>query len=243
MNIKEVRRRNLRKLITKLLLEKQFETQELLAKAVEIDKSYLSQMLMEPSQKGARGVSEAKARLIESKLSLPFGFLEKTDLEQNLETTKAESFELALDEYIVVPVFDIRASCGTGYINDCDETSENSLVFRTSFFRKKGISLTRGDTAIIYADGESMMPSINHCDAVLIDIRAQSFDDITSGKVYAFFANNELRIKRIFKNINGSLRIASDNPDKTTYPDEIINKEDLHMLEIKGRAVWKGGDL
>ena len=61
MNLKEIRRKNLRKLIDQLLSDKIYERQEDFAVAVGIDKTYLSQMLMEPDQKGSRGVSEAKA--------------------------------------------------------------------------------------------------------------------------------------------------------------------------------------
>ena len=76
MNLKEIRRKNLRKLIDQLLSDKIYERQEDFAVAVGIDKTYLSQMLMEPDQKGSRGVSEAKARQIEkikfrSKFSRP----------------------------------------------------------------------------------------------------------------------------------------------------------------------------
>ena len=58
-----------------------------------------------------------------------------------------------------------------------------------------------------------------------------------------FVANKELRIKRFFKNIDGSLRIASDNADKSTYPDEIVAKENLNAIELKGRVKWRSGDL
>ena len=60
MNVKEIRRKNLRRLINKMLSDAIFDKQEDFASAVGIDKTYLSQMLMEPNQKGARGVSEAK---------------------------------------------------------------------------------------------------------------------------------------------------------------------------------------
>ena len=63
MNLKEIRRKNLRKLIDQLLSDKIYERQEDFAVAVGIDKTYLSQMLMEPDQKGSRGVSEAKAQI------------------------------------------------------------------------------------------------------------------------------------------------------------------------------------
>lgn len=64
MNLKEIRRKNLRKLIDQLLSDKIYERQEDFAVAVGIDKTYLSQMLMEPDQK----VHEVLAKLKRGRL-------------------------------------------------------------------------------------------------------------------------------------------------------------------------------
>ncbi len=249
MNVKEVRRNNLRNLIDAYLSNKTYELQEDFALAVGIDKSYLSQMLMEPEQKGARGVSEAKARQIEEKLSLETGYLDRfepdspfgsSEIELGILRPKDKGLENS--NYVIVPVFDIKAACGSGYTNQ-NELIKGGLVFKESFLRRVGISAKLGDSGIITGDGESMSPTLNHDDSVLVDLKVKSLDDVISGKVYAFVANKELRIKRLFKNVNGSLRISSDNNDKTTYPDEIIDVNDLHVIQICGRIKWRGGEL
>jgi hypothetical protein len=51
VDIKAIRRQNLRLLISDTIQKKQFETQEKFAEGVEIDPSYLSQMLMLPEQR------------------------------------------------------------------------------------------------------------------------------------------------------------------------------------------------
>ena len=249
MNIKEVRRTNLRALIDEVITAGKYELQEDFAKAVDIDKSYLSQMLMDPSQKGARGVSEAKARQIEIKLGLEPGCLDKFDCSSPFGTSEINNGILRPLEvkhtdanYVIVPIFDIKAACGSGYSNQ-EELIDGGLVFKESFLRKKGLSPKLGDSAIIFGDGDSMSPSINHNDAILLDLKVRNLDSIVSGKIYAFVANKELRVKRIFKNINGSLRITSDNSDKNTFPDEIISSDNLDMIDICGRVTWRGGDL
>lgn len=248
MNVKELRRKNLRSLISTLIADKVFEKQEDFAEAVGIDKSYLSQMLMEPDQKGSRGVSETKARHIESKLNLEENFLDRLDKSNPIGESKIENGvirPISIDydsNFVIIPMYDVKAACGTGYTNE-QELLKGGLVFKQSFLRKKSLSLSFEDTAIIMCDGDSMEPTINHGDEVLIDLRIKTLDDVISGKVYVFVANKELRIKRIFKNINGSLRISSDNEDKVTYQDEIIEKDNLDAIQIKGFVKWRCGEI
>ncbi len=250
MNIKEIRRKNLRRLIDDLLKNGSYTLQENFADEVGIDKSYLSQMLMNPNQKGARGVSEAKARQIENQLSLEPGYLDNLD-NSNLSIPNAVNnkilnslLETQCDEtdYVIVPIFDIKAAYGIGYSSQ-EDLMKGGLVFKKSLLRNKGISLRFGESGIIFSDGDSMHPSINHNDVVLVDRGITRLEDVSSGKIYAFVANKELRIKRFFKNIDGSLRISSDNPDKITFPDEIISVEDLSFIELKGAVKWRGGDI
>lgn len=250
MNIKEIRRKNLRSLINDLVSNGVYDSQEDFAKAVGIDKTYLSQMLMNPEAKGARGVSENKARQIETKLSLRMGHLDGFGDgsyfgNSEIDNKVLRPVEVAQNDssYVVVPVFDIKAACGAGYTNQ-EELVKGGLVFKETFLRKKGLSTDLGDSGIIFGDGDSMSPSINHNDAVLIDLKIRTLDEVISGKTYAFVANKELRIKKLFKNVDGSLRISSDNADKGTYPDENIHQDDLsNLIQICGRVVWRGGEL
>jgi len=88
-----------------------------------------------------------------------------------------------------------------------------------------------------------MEPTINHTDAILADLRIKTIDQVVSDKVYALVANKELRIKRLFRKTNGGLRIVSDNPDKETFPDEHIEKEELDAIQIKGLVRWRCGEV
>lgn len=249
MNLKEIRRKNLRKLIDQLLSDKIYERQEDFAVAVGIDKTYLSQMLMEPDQKGSRGVSEAKARQIEKELNLEANYLDTLDDSSPFGKSKIENGVIrpAADidgsgDYVIIPMYDIKAACGNGYTNE-DELIKGGLVFKESFIRKCGLSLSHEDTGIITGDGRSMEPTINHTDAILTDLRVKTIDQVISDKVYALVANKELRIKRLFRKTNGGLRIVSDNPDKETFPDEHIEKEDLDAIQIKGLVRWRCGEV
>ncbi len=249
MNLKEIRRKNLRKLIDQLLADKIYDRQEDFAVSVGIDKTYLSQMLMEPDQKGSRGVSEAKARQIEKELNLDANFLDTLDDSSPFGKSKIENGVIrpasdleASGDYVIIPMYDIKAACGLGYTNE-DELIKGGLAFKESFLRKCGLSLSHEDTGIITGDGRSMEPTINHTDAILADLRIKTIDQVVSDKVYALVANKELRIKRLFRKTNGGLRIVSDNPDKETFPDEHIEKEELDAIQIKGLVRWRCGEV
>lgn len=248
MNLKEIRRKNLRKLIDQLTSDRIYDRQEDFAVAVGIDKTYLSQMLMEPDQKGSRGVSEAKARQIERSLDLELNSLDSLDNSSPFGESKIENGIIKprqIDEqsdYVIIPMYDVRAACGNGYTNE-DELIKGGLVFKQSFLRKHNLSLNHNETGILCGDGKSMEPTINHEDAVLVDLRVKTIEEVLSDKIYAFIINKELRIKRLFKLPNGDLRLVSDNLDKTTYPDEFIHAKDLNSVQITGRIKWRCGEV
>lgn len=259
MNIKEIRRKNLRKLIDDCISEGKYETQEQFAEAVGIDKTYLSQMLMMPNTKGARGVSEQKARQIELNLKLKNGHLDigeapiqntvldKGVLRPSQNAVSNINNDGAIEpmdntEYVVVPIFDIRAACGDGYTNTA-ESLKGGVAFKESWIRSKGISPKLGASSIVYAQGYSMYPTIAPNNVLLLDQSQNSFESICSGDVYAFIVGSELRVKRLFKDIEGGLRVVSDNPDKAIYPDEYIKPAQLNQIIIAGHIKWRGGDL
>jgi phage repressor protein C with HTH and peptisase S24 domain len=41
---------------------------------------------------------------------------------------------------------------------------------------------------------------------------------------------------------DGRLRVVSDNPDKTKYPDEFIEGDDLNNILIIGQVIHKMGE-
>lgn len=261
MDIKEIRQRNLRILIETKLANGEFERQQDIAKTVSIEPSYLSQMLMERGTKGARSVSEDKARQIETKLGLPVGALDipmgedifkENHYENGIMRPSAKEVglygqqgDLVLTDpslYVVVPQFDVRGACGLGYTNE-DELIKRGIVFREDWLRRKGISPKFGCSAVLYGDGESMRPTIEHNSILLANTAITTFDQVVSGKVYAFVANKELRIKRLFKEIKGGIRVVCDNPNKAIFPDEYISQEDLDSISLKGQIPWRGGDI
>ncbi|MFZ6780763.1 S24 family peptidase [Undibacterium sp. Ji83W] len=50
-----------------------------------------------------------------------------------------------------------------------------------------------------------------------------------------------LRIKQLRREIDGTWVLESRNPDKRTYPDERITPENVGLLKIIGRFVYRQG--
>ncbi|UTH73188.1 S24 family peptidase [Chromobacterium sp. IIBBL 290-4] len=61
-----------------------------------------------------------------------------------------------------------------------------------------------------------MEPRLQDDDNIAVDYFQNT--NIIDGKVYAIALDNEVFVKRLFKEV-GSVRIVIDNPDKARYPD------------------------
>lgn len=239
MDIKEIRRYNLIHLIDLKLKDKTFEFQEDFAKAVGIDKSYLSMMIMPPEKKGARGVSEKKARLIEQNIGLPYQYLD------SIENLKFSNFsnEIKNSLHHNRPSSVYVAYYQEDLNHNGQETAQTGLWFTTDQLIQLGLSTQADDCAVLNVPNDSMSPKFNTKDLVLLDLKANKIDELRSGQVYAYKANNEIRISRIFKEVIGGLRFCSENQLKTVYPDEVIGSEQMQLVQLCGMVVWRGGQM
>lgn len=228
IKIKETRRQLFSDLVAKNKSKAAF------AREYAMDATYVSQLLT-----GHRKIGEKTARVIEEKLGLPRYWLDGTlSLETTLPAPESDAtIELATDEnYAFVPLYDVRASTGNGHPVE-HELIKGTLAFQREWLRSKGLAVK--NLSVIYAMGKSMEPRINDGDVLLVDASQR---DIKDGKVYAIRWHGELRIKRLVRDYDGSVRIISDNksPD---YPEQHVPADALSQLEIIGRVVWMGGDL
>ena len=121
---------------------------------------------------------------------------------------------------------DIFASCGNGSIVFSSEKTK--LPISTSMI--SGYSKNKL-YSIINATGNSMSPTIEHGDKLIIE--HWSGDQIHDNKIYVFCFNNEFFVKRLSKNID-EIIIKSDNPE---YRTRTIPSESLSELTLIGKVV------
>jgi len=258
MEIKEIRRRNFVLMVDKLIEENVYKNQKELAADLGLKSgSYISQL-----KKGERYIDDSKAREYEkffklqaydfdrpmgdpilSEGTMVNGVLRPNNNHLSLIQENETAYLIDPSDFVLVPQFDVKGACGLGFTNP-EELIKGGLVFKEAWLRNKGISPKFGCSAVMGGDGESMMPTIDHNNIILANLSIKTIDQVQTGKIYAFVANNELRIKRLFKNLkDGGLRIVSDNPNKDLYPDEYLTKEELNNIRIVAHLPWRGGDL
>lgn len=149
------------------------------------------------------------------------------------------SFDLLDDpSYTGVLQLTARGSTGDGDENPHVEIS-GVLAFRSSWLRANNLNQKHLD--VIYANGQSMEPTINHGDVLLVD---ESKIEPKDGQVFAMQSTSKGTIvKRLVKSDFEGWIIRSDNPDKTRYGDEALRDGEINEVRIIGRIVWRGGML
>lgn len=131
-----------------------------------------------------------------------------------------------------VPHYAIQASAGGGALVEAEKI-EQHLTLSREWLAKEGIS--SNDLIGIYAQGDSMEPTITSGDSLLID-RDKNLVG-SDGGIYVINYEGELFVKRVQKLLDGRIAVTSDNKNHMSIE---ISKHDLERLKIIGRVVWFG---
>lgn len=129
-----------------------------------------------------------------------------------------------------VPKLAIGASAGAGASVD-GEPVEGEVAFDTRWLRDIGADPRA--LSIIRVEGDSMAPTLNDGDDILVDggdAAAQLRDGI-----YVLRMDDALMVKRVSRAPQGRISVISDNPQYPSYSD-------LPMTAVRliGRVVWTG---
>lgn len=87
----------------------------------------------------------------------------------------------------------------------------------------------------------SMQPTLFADDRIAINLADTRISD---GRVHLLIsggAEPDLKIRRLFKTSGGKVRVVSDHPDKSRYPDEVLDSDDLKDVVIVGRVIDRRG--
>jgi phage repressor protein C with HTH and peptisase S24 domain len=135
-------------------------------------------------------------------------------------------------EYALIPQYSTKGCCGSGYMNEHVEV-KGGLAFKRDWLARMG--LDESNACVITASGDSMSPTIQDGDVMLLDT---SIKPLRTGEMYTILMDEEVIVKRLAKEFGITL-LRSDNPNKSTYPD--ISVPPGLQLEIIGRVAWRGG--
>jgi len=168
-----------------------------------------------------------KLRYIVQKESMSFDWLLTGKGEMLLkEENTSQPPESSSNSY-AIDMLSIKASAGAG-IEHYQVEIIDKLIIDKAFFRT---TPNPNKLKIIEVYGDSMEPTIPNGAFVIID---ESQDDNIDG-VYAIMLDDRLMIKRLQFNIDGTIKIISDN---TKYDIQIYNsKETQIFFKIIGRKI------
>lgn len=189
----------------------------------------------------------AKMLALATALSVRVEWLEygRGDMRESTPPSPADSrvpprnFDLMDDpDYKGVLQLTAHGSTGDGEENTHVEI-RGVMAFKSSWLRANHLSQKHLD--VIYANGHSMEPTINHGDVMLVD---ESKIEPKDGQIFAMQSESKGTIvKRLVKSDFDGWIIRSDNPDKTRYGDETLRDGEINEVRIIGRVVWRGGML
>jgi len=146
--------------------------------------------------------------------------------------------EATEDRYAHIPQYSAKAAAGFGHENPHVETVA-TLAFKLDWLRTKGVKAD--NLFVMYADGDSMWPTVDHHDVLLVDT---SRTEATDGHVFVLTSTDRGSIvKRLVQSPLGGWIIRSDNEDKDEYPDLLLSRSEVNEHRIIGRVIWRGGDL
>lgn len=153
-------------------------------------------------------------------------------------TTAAEpstAYIIGDSKYAFIPTYRAGGNMDTAIHSEHAEVS-GSHAFRRDWLEQK--QLVASACVVIEANGDAMQPTIFHGDILLVNTLEQR---ITSGQVYAFNTPDGVQVKRLFKGLDGRVRVVCDNSDKISHPDDHLAPG--METEIIGRVVHRSGSV
>lgn len=142
------------------------------------------------------------------------------------------------DGMINVMEYRVSFSAGNGHAPNYELIEEREpATYRLSWFQRERIN--PNNVKRFKVTGDSMEPFLFSGDSVLVNLAENDPAMINDGKVYAIRYGNELRVKRLYRRLDGTLTLRSENP---AYKDEDVPPElaEEHITII-GRVRDKSG--
>lgn len=133
----------------------------------------------------------------------------------------------------LIPKLAVGASAGPGAIPG-RETLAGKIGFDEKWLRKQG--LDPAQLSLIQVEGDSMSPTLNHGDDIMVDNRAAA-GPLRDG-IHVIRLDDALMVKRLASGPSGRLSVLSDNPAYPGWSDV-----DRATVAIIGRVVWAGRRL
>lgn len=143
------------------------------------------------------------------------------------------------EDLVLIEEYTVQFSGGNGNTVISYEIEEDSepATYRLSWLQSQ--RLNPKHLKRFKVRGESMEPMLFDEDSILVNLAENELEQVKDGKVYAFRYGNELRVKRLYRRLDGGLTLKSYNPD---YKDEDLTPQQVsHHITLIGRVRDKSG--
>ncbi len=152
----------------------------------------------------------------------------------DLANAKSQNIEVVTDDCINIPILGgVSASMGYGVtVYDEQQTASYSISKKLA----ADLDINPKKTEMIFAQGDSMLPTIDGGDSLLID---HSRKEIHDGKIYCVRIEGQLYAKRLQKIPPNTVRVVSDNDKYRSFEIDLSQKID-YDFEVIGEVRWWG---
>lgn len=197
----------------------------------------------------AENIGEKPSRLndvLQGKQRPPFDLIEKiinqfgidanwliTGKRDGKNASKNNSEHIS-EDFSFIPFYDAEISAGWGLSNDSN-TPTKHLAFRKDWLKAKGMN--ENNLVAATATGDSMGDTIPNGSTILIDTSRTMPRD---GLIYVIRSSDIFWVKRIQRQLDGSLLLISDNE---TYPPMALDLRTHDDVQIIGQVVYISRDI
>ncbi|HEY9147038.1 MAG TPA: S24 family peptidase [Thiobacillus sp.] len=216
--------------LQQLLLKKNGGNQSEMARFIHVSPQAVQKWISGETEPRGKNLDKAAEFLGVSAAELKFGIQAGTSRIIAVHPDDAPDPEM-----VYVPESRIEFSAGNGRTAHFELIEdEEPATYRLSWFRKYGINPNR--VRRFRVSGDSMEPAMYARDTILVNLDETSIMD---GKTYAIRYGDELRVKKLYRRLDGTLILRSVNP---AYKDEEITPElAQEQISIIGRVRDRSG--
>jgi phage repressor protein C with HTH and peptisase S24 domain len=134
--------------------------------------------------------------------------------------------------FAYVPRYDLKAPGARGIVLRSEQIVDY-LAFKKEWIQAR-LSVDPRNLLLIEAIGDSMAPTFEEADLLLVDLGEPRF---RHDGIYVLRRETELAVKRLQRRPEGTLNIISDNP---SYESSVVPAGSVHVI---GRVIWAAGRL
>ncbi len=138
-------------------------------------------------------------------------------------------------ELIFAPMFDVQASAGFGTEVSAEDI-DDYFAFNKNWLSRQ-LNVSSDQLAFVNISGDSMLPTLNAGDNVLVDLSQTS---LPREGIYLLHTEQGLMAKRLKPKADGVIQVCSDNPE---YDNWLINPQNAEYNHLVGKVVWCAREL